>query len=224
MRVTRFGSNQFNVGYYPQIAQAKGRFILVSGPSGAGKGTVIQGALLDPQIQSKITQIPSVMTRSLRPGEQADASRIPISRQAFLQKMQNGKLFQWAFYNNEYYGTTVKDVLKAFQSGLDVILELAAPDALKIHKAYPNKTTTIFISPPPPEMVTLRKRLIQRGTDTKASIRTRLRKAKDELALRPQFHKNIVNHENQLPQTIDALKAAILNKIPFAGRKRREIA
>lgn len=255
----RFGTAHSGVAYIPQIEQAKGRLILISGPSGVGKGVVIRSLFADRWIRTQVSPVQSVTTRPPRPGEGKPSLasramaffkqqvyetcnyihqqlRLPpcplsiidstkkqyqfIPTDAFLRLKQENKLFQWTYYDKNWYGSTVKDVLTKLQKGKLVLLELTATDALALKGFYKGKITTIFIAPPPPEMETLKKRLIGRGSNTPESIAERLRQAEAELALKPQFDVVVVNEENRLEKTVAMVKGIMmqnLSQIRFAG-------
>jgi guanylate kinase len=214
MHVLRFsGENQTGVQYVKAIKKAPGRFILVSGPSGVGKGTIIANVLEDPAMKDVLQRVSSVTTRAPRPGEVKRGQYEFLTEPDFLQTKQQNGLFQWAKYDGNWYGSRVKEVLAKLQNGVNVLFELASKDALEIKRLYGNKVTTVFIAPPAPEFETLKKRLVGRGTNSDASIQERLRKAQEELALKPQFDTVIVNEDNQVDAATAQLKSIILNPV-----------
>ncbi|MBY0405426.1 MAG: guanylate kinase [Cyanobacteria bacterium] len=214
MQLIRFGNTQTpppvsqqGVGNLPEINSVPGNIFIVSGPSGSGKGTVINALFQDPEIQRSFAQIQSVKTRPPRPGEVGSADSKSITREAFEALRDENKLFQWTTYNGNYYGSLASEVLGKLRNGTNLLFEMTAQCALALKAAYPNKITTIFNAPPPPEMEVLRQRLNGRGTDSAESIENRIQAAAEEMALKPQFDKVVVN--DKLPKAIADLKAIV---------------
>jgi guanylate kinase len=209
-----FGASTTGVGNFPQINAAPGRFVLVSGPSGVGKGTILKELFKDPEMQGKLTQVTSLKTRPPRPGEVGSPDSRSITEQEFLQLKQENKLFQWTRYDGNWYGSAIDDVMAKLNQGKVVIFEMTAEVALMMKKKFPTKVSTVFLTPPAPMFKTLRERLLKRGTNDEASIQTRLKQARSELRLRNQFDKQIVSENGKIQQAVDQLKAFIKSQQP----------
>jgi guanylate kinase len=211
--VVRFGKSLSGVGDCPELLQAPGRVVLVSGPSGVGKGTLINGIFQDPEIRDQFAQVKSMKTRAPRPGELGSADSEFVDEATFLKHKNENKLFQWAFIDGNWYGSRISEILAKVKSGKNVFFELAAPDALALKAKYPQKVTTFFIAPPAPEFETLRARLVQRNTNSEESMAVRLANAVEELRLKDRFDHIIVNQTGQIPQAIAKLKTLVLQAI-----------
>lgn len=152
----------------------KGILVVVSGFSGAGKGT-----LMKQLIKSYDTYALSVSmtTRSPRPGETDGREYFFVSRDTFEKEIETGGLVEYAQYCGNYYGTPKAYVEKQLQNGKDVILEIEIQGALKIKEKFPS-ALLLFVTPP--NVKELRRRLSGRGTETEDVINARLARAREE--------------------------------------------
>lgn len=167
----------------------KGSLIVVSGPSGSGKGTILN-EFNQKYIDEYMTYSISATTRSPREGEMDGINYYFITTDEFENKISNDGFLEYAKYCENYYGTPKKAVMEALDNGVDVILEIETVGAMKVKKNYP-EAILIFILPPSVEE--LRARLTGRGTETADVIETRLAAAKIELALASEYDYVIVN-------------------------------
>lgn len=247
MNIVKFGfSIKCNPGrgdviYSKELAKSNGSIILVSGPSGVGKGTMITQLFKDPEIKFLFKNALSVTTRKPRPGENPDLLQkltklikklfVPgffkdnqatsqqnsqyrfVSHKKFIKLKETGKLFDFTCYDGNWYGTDLPRLIKQLKKGFNVLIELSSKEALKIKSYYPDKALAIFISPPAPELDTLRKRLEKRGTNSADSIRIRLERAAQEMKLKAGFDEIIINEDNQLEKAVKRLKEMILLKL-----------
>ncbi len=208
MRI-RFGNvTESGVARYPEIVAAPGHFFLISGPSGVGKGTILEEVKKDSFLKSQMHTVQSIKTRPPRPGEDTNRTDSVFKTLADVTRMkENQELFQWFPYAGHVYASSRQDITDAAKKGGIILFELAAKVAQQIKQAYPEKTTTVFIAPP--DEATLRERLKGRGTETPEEIETRIKNATGELALMSQFDHIIVNGQGQLQASIDKVKALI---------------
>ncbi|AEM73106.1 guanylate kinase [Caldicellulosiruptor acetigenus] len=165
----------------------EGLLIVISGPAGTGKGTVV-GRLLEknPNIKLSISKT----TRKPRPGEKEGVNYFFVSREQFEEEIKNERFLEYAEYNNNYYGTPKDFVFEALEKGFDVILEIETQGALKIKKAF-SDAVLIFLLPPSIEE--LYRRLVKRGTESEDEIRARLEIAKNEIKLVSEYDYCVIN-------------------------------
>lgn len=181
----------------------KGLLIVISGPSGAGKGTVYNEVVIRrPEIQRSI----SVTTRAPRKGEVDGVHYYFRTEEQYQKMIANGEFLETAAVYSNYYGTPKAPVYEKLAKGQDVMFEIDTLGAKQIKKIYPD-AVTIFIIPPSFEI--LEKRLRARGTDSEESIRRRLSCAKSELAKYKQFDYIVFNDdlETAIKQTLSIIEA-----------------
>jgi guanylate kinase len=152
------------------------RLIVISGPSGAGKGTLIRQVLpLFPGIVCSV----SATTRSRRPEEVEGRDYYFLTQKEFEESVERGDFLEWASFAGHYYGTPRNAVDTLLASGRDVILEIELEGARQVLEKRPD-ALMIFIAPP--SFAELRRRLEARRTDDPASIERRLARGKEEMA------------------------------------------
>ena len=153
---------------------SKGRFIIVSGPSGVGKGTIFDRVVKEVNGCYSV----SFTSRLPREGEIDGVNYFFITKEEFENKIKNGEILEYNLYNDNYYGTSKKVVLDKINSGTDVFMEIDVNGAHNIKNMFPD-ALLIYIAPPSIEE--LRKRLINRGTEDMEKINSRLKTAEEEL-------------------------------------------
>ena len=168
---------------------------MISGPSGAGKGTVI--ALVRQRVGHVVRAV-SATTRSPRPGEADGREYHFLTRQAFEKAVAAGDFLEWVQYSGELYGTLRAEVLADLARGDDVILEIELVGARAVRRALP-EAVAVFIAPP--SMAELADRLRGRGTETDEAIARRLSIAAVEVAAAGEFDHVIVNDEAERAAT-----------------------
>ena len=176
------------------------KIIIVSGPSGVGKGTICRRLIKD-----KIAAVSvSVTERDPRPGEVDGMHYHFISRDKFQHMIDNNKLIEWAKYGKNRYGTPRHEVEKLLNQGKNVVLEIDVQGAMQVKEREQN-VITIFVTPP--DMEALRKRLLGRGTETEEQQELRLSRAIEEMKYKEQYDYSVVN--DSLEQAIIDIKKII---------------
>ncbi len=153
----------------------RGSLIVISGPSGCGKGTIIQEFLKN---HDNVWLSISCTSRDMRPGDIKDETYYFISREEFEKKIENNEFLEYALYNGNYYGTPKEHIEEKLTKGIDVILEIEVQGALKVKELVP-EAICIFIMPP--SMKELRKRLVGRRTESKEKVLNRFKTAYREI-------------------------------------------
>ena len=152
----------------------KGILVVVSGFSGAGKGTLMKELL---HRYDNYALSVSATTRNPREGEEHGREYFFLTDGEFEKLIEEDQLIEYARYVNHYYGTPKEYVLEQMEAGKDVILEIEIQGALKVKEKFPD-TLLLFVTPPSAEE--LRRRLINRGTETMEVIEARLKRAGEE--------------------------------------------
>lgn len=165
----------------------KGLLILISGPSGTGKGTVCD---LLRQKHPEISYSISATTRQPRPGEQDGVNYYFYTKEKFQEMIDQGQLLEWAEVYGNFYGTPKQKVLDRLEAGEDILLEIDTQGALNVMKVMPEG---LFIFLLPPSLGELAARLKGRGTETEESLHRRLGAAVDEIKLATKYRYVVVN-------------------------------
>jgi guanylate kinase len=163
--------------------------IVVSSPSGGGKGTLIDRVL---QTVPGVSYSVSYTTRAPRAGEQNGREYFFVTRPAFEQMIERGEFLEWANVYGHLYGTSHSQVERERNAGRDIILEIDVQGAESIRRLV-SDAVTVFILPPSFEL--LRNRLISRGTDSAADLERRLRGAPAEVEQYKKFQYVILNDD-----------------------------
>jgi guanylate kinase len=171
----------------PKQCQTAGRLIVLTGPSGVGKGTLVRSLL---QSHPELYLSVSVTTRSPRPGEINGKHYYFVSREQFDMMIAQEQLLEWAQFAGNCYGTPRKQVEEKIQQGKSVLLEIELEGARQIRTSFP-EAMRIFILPP--SMQELEQRLRGRGQDSEEAIARRLRRAEEEINAAGEFDFKIVN-------------------------------
>ncbi|MEW9094037.1 MAG: guanylate kinase [Clostridiaceae bacterium] len=178
-----------------------GLLIVISGPSGTGKGTVCK-ALLD---RNDFWISVSATTRRPRVGEVNGESYYFLSKEEFLDRISENDFLEYAEVYGNYYGTPKSKVIEMIENGEDVILEIDIQGALKVKENYPNG---VFIFILPPSMEELKKRITNRGTETEESLMTRFKCAYKEINYVSKYNYAVVNDE--VEDAVNKIESIIL--------------
>jgi guanylate kinase len=181
----------------------KGKLVVISAPSGTGKGTVISKLLKQqPDFMFSV----SATTRKPRPGETDGKDYLFISKDRFKEMIDNNEFLEYAEYVGEFYGTPAKPIKEYIDSGKTVVLDIEVRGAGQV-MAKDIEATTIFLIPP--DMDELEKRLRGRGTDSDDKVTSRLNRAKQELKEKHHY-KHIVVNDNSTRAAKEIL--SLINK------------
>lgn len=181
----------------------KGVLLIVSGLSGAGKGTICKRIMEKyPDYELSI----SATTRDPRPGEVDGREYFFITKDEFEDRIKNGQLLEYAKYVDNYYGTPKDWVLAQMDQGKNVILEIELQGAFQVRDQIP-EAVLIFIMPP--DMEELERRLRGRGSETEEQIKKRLLRAMEEIEYVDQYDYVIVNEE--VEKSVEMLHTIVLN-------------
>lgn len=179
----------------------KGNLVIISGFSGAGKGTVVKGLMARYDCYALSV---SATTRAPREGEVNGREYFFKTREEFEKMIRQDALYEYAQYVSNYYGTPKAYVQEQLDAGKDVILEIEVQGALKVKEKNP-KALLLFVTPPSAEE--LKKRLQGRGTETEEVINERMRRAADESELMDRYEYLVIN--DQLEKCVEEVHQLI---------------
>ncbi|NLW88381.1 MAG: guanylate kinase [Clostridiaceae bacterium] len=170
----------------------KGLLVCVSGPSGVGKGSVIDHVReRTPDIAHSV----SVTSRPKRDGECEGVSYYFRTKEEFQRMLANGEILEYDIYLNHYYGTPIAPLMELIQAGKDVLFDLTVSGSLMLKEKYPDAVTIFLL---PPSMTDLRKRLICRGTEKGKVLERRLLEASVEIPKADLFDYAVINDDLEL--------------------------
>lgn len=181
----------------------KGLLIVMSGPSGVGKGTVRE-ALFSTGDASHYHYSVSATTRKPRDGEHEGISYYFKTREAFEAMIQNDELIEYAQFVDNYYGTPKQEVNAYLNKGYDVFLEIEVDGAMQIKAKMPD---AIFIFIAPPSIEDLTERLNKRGSESEDVIAARVRQASEELKYQTEYDYVVVN--DTIDQAVNEIRQII---------------
>ncbi|MBS3994376.1 MAG: guanylate kinase [Alkaliphilus sp.] len=179
----------------------KGLLIVVSGPSGTGKGTICK-QLLNAVSDLKLSV--SATTRAPRADESQGVNYSFIDKQQFETMINEHELLEYAKVYDNFYGTPKKYVVDEINKGNDVLLEIDIQGALQVKEKYPEG---VFVFILPPSMKELKKRIVSRGSETEDSLNKRYKSATEEISFVREYNYLIINDE--VDMAVEKLKAII---------------
>lgn len=169
--------------------KGRGLLIVISGPSGAGKGTICKSFLeRNPEVAISV----SATTRSPRKGEVEGVNYYFMSKEEFKGKIEDNDFLEYAEVYDNFYGTPKSNVEELLEGGKDVILEIDIQGALKVKE---NTEEGVFIFILPPSMEELKARIIKRGSETPESLMKRFKSAYKEINFISRYNYAVVNDE-----------------------------
>lgn len=179
----------------------KGIMIIVIGPSGCGKGTVLKGVLnADKNTHLSV----SATTRDPRPGERAGVDYDFIKKEEFEHLLENGNMLEYTKYCDNYYGTPKIQAMEYLDKGENVILEIEIDGAEQVKKSYPDAVRIFML---PPSMAELERRLINRNTEDEDAIKKRMTRAREEMNYARECEYVVMNDE--IMKTVSQILAII---------------
>ena len=178
--------------------------IIISAPSGGGKTTVKNQVL---RAMPEIAYSVSATTRKPRENEVDGVDYIFVTRERFEEWLSQGELLEWAEIYGEYYGTPKTPILKWLSEGRDVLLDLDVHGKRSVQRAFPGRTVSIFLLPP--DLATLRERLLERGTEKGEKLERRLKLARTEMDHAFEYDYWVINDtvESAVERVISIIQA-----------------
>lgn len=184
----------------------QGLLIVLSGPSGVGKGTICRQLFTYEELNLHYSI--SMTTRKPRPGEEDGKDYFFVDEQTFKEKIAHGELMEWAQFVGHYYGTPQAYVERLLSEGKNVLLEIEVQGALQVMEKCPNALTIFLV---PPSLEELERRIRGRRTEEEAVVQARLSKASGELETKEKYQYVVVNDTTQ--RAVEEIKQIIQNNL-----------
>jgi guanylate kinase len=185
----------------------KGLLVVISSPSGGGKSTIIRKILSegDPRYRYSI----SATTRAKRPNEQDGIDYWFVDESGFEEMIRKDELVEFERVHGHLYGTPVKPIEKWLQEGRIVFFDIDVMGAFAVERRFPQQTLMIFIAPP--DLETLKQRLVGRGTEASEAVRIRLQRVPMEMEMAKRFEFTVINRD--LSRSVARVKRIIAGRL-----------
>ncbi|MBR0104539.1 MAG: guanylate kinase [Firmicutes bacterium] len=193
---------------------SRGVLLIISGPSGSGKGTVAEILTREDDYFLSV----SATTRAPRDYEIPGEHYYFMTKEEFLSKVRDGEFLEWAEFCGNCYGTPKKEIMERLDKGQNIILEIEVQGALQVKNEYPEAVLVFMI---PPSAQELKKRLAGRGTETEEVILERLERALIELDVANMYDYLVINHVSD--QTAEDLKGIVMAEKQKVSRNKEII-
>ncbi len=182
--------------------EKKGLLIVLSGPSGSGKGTVRARMTEKEHFAFSV----SATTRPPRPGEVNGREYWFITREQFEQHIQNGDMLEYTEYNGNYYGTPLKEAMRVIDGGENLLLEIEVEGAINVKRQYPKAVLLLLL---PPSFAAQEQRLRGRGTESEEVIQGRLERTREEMKHVNIYDYIVYNEDGKIDECADELISII---------------
>ncbi len=182
------------------LLENQGLLVVVSGPAGSGKGTVVSKVL--ERCPNEFFYSVSATTRAPRPKEEHGKQYYFITKEDFESRIAQGQMLEYAQYCGNYYGTPKQEILDQLAQGRNVILEIEVQGASHVKEVMPQAIMCMIL---PPDYQTLEARLRGRGTNTEEDIQNRMARAKEELVLIDNYEYLLTNEDGKSDEAADRL-------------------
>lgn len=196
--------------------QNKGFLVVISGPSGGGKGTVVK------RIREKMPEVAlsvSATTRAPREGETDGKDYYFIDRDAFEEMVAHEEVLEYTTYTGNYYGTPKKEAERILGNGSILILEIEVDGAAQVRRQFPDAVTIMLL---PPSLAEQRRRLEGRATENAETIEKRLTRAKEEVKLARTYDYVVFNHT--VEECADEICSILRAEMAKTDRRAAQIA
>ena len=180
----------------------KGLLIVVSGPAGSGKGTVLGSLLGDGEYRYSI----SATTRAPRPGEVDGVNYHYLTREEFEARIKAGAMLEYTEYCGNYYGTPKKEAEAVLAGGCNLLLEIEVEGARNVKKAYPEAVLIMLL---PPSFAVQEARLRGRGTETEEKIGERLARTREEVPCVSDYDYVVYNRDGKADEAVADIRAIV---------------
>ncbi len=193
----------------------EGFLLVLSGPSGVGKGSVCERLLAE---DDRLKYSVSATTRERRPHEKEGKNYFFRTVKEFHEMIDRGELLEYALVHGNYYGTPRQFVLECIDAGNVVILEIDVQGALQVKKSFPG---AVFVFLLPPSMEELEKRIIGRETESEESLRLRMKNARTEMSFVEEYEYAVINDE--LEKAVASVAAIVQAESLKVSRRNKKI-